>query len=92
MSTTADAEEAAQNALRARAEAVNHPEHYGGRDNPYEVIKVITAWELGFNLGNCVKYIARAGKKDPETHVQDLEKAQFYLAYDLSLLKGERDV
>lgn len=48
--------------------------------------------ELGFNLGNCVKYIARAGKKDPETHVQDLEKAQFYLAYDLSLLKGERDV
>lgn len=45
-------------------ETVDHPAHYGGGDNPYEAIKVIEAWGLGFCLGNTVKYIARAGKKD----------------------------
>ena len=44
-------------------EKVNHPKHYGGEDNPYEAIKVIDAWKLGFSLGNAVKYIARAGAK-----------------------------
>ena len=43
---------------------VIHPTHYGGKDNPYEAIKVIEAWEAGFNLGNTLKYISRAGKKD----------------------------
>ena len=46
-------------------EMVNHPSHYGGADNVYEAIKVIDAWNLGFALGNTVKYISRAGKKDP---------------------------
>ena len=58
-------------------ETINHPKHYGGEDNPYEAIKVIEAWELGFNLGNVVKYIARAGKKGDAK--QDLEKAVWYL-------------
>ena len=56
---------------------VIHPTHYGGKDNPYEAIKVIEAWEAGFNLGNTLKYISRAGKKD--NIIQDLEKALFYL-------------
>jgi len=56
---------------------VIHPNHYGGKDNPYEAIKVIEAWEVGFNLGNTLKYISRAGKKD--NIIQDLEKALFYL-------------
>lgn len=58
-------------------EAVNHPAHYGGADNPYEAIKVIDAWQLNFNLGNAVKYISRAGKKD--AILQDLRKARWYL-------------
>lgn len=58
-------------------EAVNHPQHYGGEGNPYETIEVIHAWGLGFNLGNAVKYISRAGKKD--NYIQDLEKAIWYL-------------
>lgn len=58
-------------------EMVDHPTHYGGKDNPYEAIKVIEAWEVGFNLGNTLKYISRAGKKDDI--IQDLEKALFYL-------------
>jgi len=58
-------------------DAVCHPAHYGGGNNPYEAIKVIEAWELGFCLGNVVKYIARAGKKaDP---LEDLKKARWYL-------------
>lgn len=57
---------------------VNSPEHYGGADDPYEVIKVIEAWGLGFNLGNAIKNIARAGKKDPDTKTEDLQKAVWY--------------
>lgn len=72
-------------------EAVNHPSHYGG-DTTYEVIKVITAWELGFNIGNSVKYLARAGKKDPAKEIEDLEKARFYLAYEIDLKTGTREV
>lgn len=56
---------------------VNHPDHYGGKDDPYEVIKVIEAWGLGFRLGNAVKYIARAGKKG--SRLEDLKKARWYL-------------
>ena len=63
-------------------EQVNHPAHYGGADNPYEAIKVIEAWELGFCLGNTVKYISRAGKKDDV--LQDLKKARWYLDREIS--------
>lgn len=66
--------------------AVNHPAHYGGGDNPYEAIKVIEAWGLGFCLGNTVKYISRAGKKDDI--VQDLEKAAWYLQREIQRLKN----
>lgn len=62
-------------------ELIDHPKHYGGRDNPYETIKVIEAWGLGFNLGNVVKYISRAGKKD--FLIQDLEKAKWYLEREI---------
>ena len=43
-------------------EQVDHPSHYGGAENVYEAIKVIDAWDLGFSLGNTVKYISRAGR------------------------------
>lgn len=67
-----------------KKEAVNHPDHYGGRDNPYEVIKVIRAWELSFSLGNVVKYVARAGKKDPAKRLEDLHKAMWYLQEEIA--------
>lgn len=69
-------------------EHVDHPNHYGGGDNPYEAIKVIEAWELGFNLGNTVKYISRAGKKDPAKTKEDLSKAVWYLQRELDNLNG----
>jgi hypothetical protein len=68
---------------------VNHPDHYGGADNPYEAIKVIVAWGLNFCLGNTVKYISRAGKKDPNRLIEDLKKARFYLDYEISRLEKE---
>lgn len=71
------------------SEAVDHPAHYGGADNPYEAIRVIEAWGLGFCLGNTVKYISRAGKKS-EDPIEDLEKAQWYLARELGRLKAEK--
>jgi hypothetical protein len=56
--------------------AINHPAHYGG-DTPYEAIKVIEAWKLGFHLGNTVKYISRADHKG--NTIEDLKKARWYL-------------
>lgn len=67
--------------------SVDHPDHYGGKDDPYEAIKVIEAWGLGFCLGNAVKYISRAGKKDPKRHIEDLEKAKWYLEREIESLK-----
>lgn len=68
-------------------EAVNHPAHYGG-DTPYESIKVIEAWGLGFNLGNAVKYISRADKKG--NRGQDLQKALWYLIREINLAEGAK--
>ena len=67
-----------------RKELVNHPDHYGGKDNPYEAIKVIRAWDLSFSLGNVIKYVARAGKKDPAKRLEDLHKAAWYLQEEIA--------
>lgn len=64
---------------------INHPAHYGGSENTYEAIKVIEAWHLGFNLGNVVKYISRAGKKGNK--LEDLKKAQWYLQREIEKLE-----
>ena len=57
------------------------PKHYGGADSKYEVFKVLEAWELDkdFYLGNVIKYVARAGKKDSLKTKEDLQKALVYL-------------
>lgn len=69
-------------------EKINHPKHYGG-DTVYETIKVIEAWQLNFNLGNTVKYISRADKK--ENNVEDLKKARWYLDREIARLEGQPD-
>lgn len=70
-------------------EQVNHPGHYGGENNVYESIKVIDAWDLGFSLGNAVKYISRAGKKNPEKEIEDLNKAVWYIQHHIETLRKE---
>lgn len=64
--------------------AVNHPKYYQGK---IEVIDFIEDKKLGFNLGNCVKYISRAGKKSPEKLVEDLKKARWYLDREISRIE-----
>jgi hypothetical protein len=79
---TDDMDDSDLTGLAAR-EAVNHPAHYGGAENPYEAIKVIEAWELNFNLGNVLKYVSRAGRKDASRDIEDLEKAAAYLRFEI---------
>lgn len=66
---------------------VNHPSHY--TDGKYETIDFIESWGLGFHLGNAVKYISRAGKKDSGKMIEDLEKAKWYLtrAYEKEVIE-----
>lgn len=71
---------------------VQHPIYYGGADDPYEAIKVIEAWNLGFHLGNTVKYISRAGKKDGNSATQDLKRVLFYLNREIELLEKQDQV
>lgn len=68
-------------------ESVNHPLHYGGKEDPYEAIKVIEAWDLNFNLGNVVKYVCRAGKKSRTDAVEDLRKAKWYIERQILLIE-----
>lgn len=68
-------------------EAVDHPAHYGGADDPYEAIKVIEAWGLGFHLGNAVKYICRCRRKGEM--IEQLKKARWYLDREISRLEKE---
>lgn len=65
-----------------------HPAHYAG-NRKYEPIDVIADWDLDFNLGNVVKYISRAGRKNPDKVLEDLKKAQFYLNYAISKLEDK---
>jgi hypothetical protein len=73
--------------------AVDHPPHYGGKDNPYEAIKVIEAWGLGFHLGNTLKYICRQGwrgrQRQPGQALADLKKARWYLDREIQNLERE---
>jgi hypothetical protein len=64
---------------------VHHPPHYN--QGKIEVIEFIEDKELGFHLGNAVKYIARAGRKDPAKYVEDLEKAIWYIRRRIELKK-----
>ncbi len=67
-------------------EMINHPAHYN--KGKFEAIEVIEDWQLGFNLGNTVKYISRAGHKDKSKIVEDLKKALWYLEREIKKLEG----
>lgn len=71
---------------KSKDSAVDHPSYYQGK---IEVIDFIEDKKLGFNLGNCVKYISRAGKKNPDKRIEDLKKARWYLDREIS--RSEKD-
>lgn len=67
---------------------VTHPSHYT-EGRKYEPRKVIYDWGLNFNLGNAVKYLSRAGRK--EDKITDLRKAIQYIEFELEELEGKED-
>ena len=73
------------NKLKEEKDSVNHPSHYGGENNPLEVINIIEHYGLNFNLGNVIKYCLRAGKKDEL--IQELKKAQWYINREIQRLE-----
>jgi hypothetical protein len=65
---------------------ITSPDHYvAGR--VYEPRKVISDWGLNFNLGNVVKYVSRAGRK--ENALKDLCKARKYLDFEIEELESK---
>ena len=64
-------------ALDYMDDPVNHPSHY--TDGKYETIEFIERHGFSFHEGNAIKYISRAGKKDPSKMIEDLEKALWYI-------------
>ena len=64
---------------------VNHPDHYN--HGKIEVIDFIEDQHLGFHLGNAVKYISRAGRKDPDKTIEDLRKAAWYINRQIERLE-----
>jgi len=75
----------AVDAIESKKDVVNNPPHYttGG----VETLDFIEAKDLNYRLGNVVKYVSRAGKKDSDP-VQDLEKALFYLKREIDARKN----
>ncbi len=75
--------------ITANPDPVNHPSHY--TDGKIEVIDFIDDKKLNYCLGNAVKYISRAGKKDPNKEIEDLQKAIWYIKHYIDILnkKGE---
>lgn len=67
---------------------VNHPSHY--TDGKIEVIDFIEDKGLNFHRGNAVKYISRAGKKDPNKEIEDLQKAAWYLNREIMRLEKSK--
>lgn len=68
-------------------EYVENPSHYNS--GKIEVIDFIEDQKLGFCLGNVIKYVSRAGKKDSSKTIEDLEKAKWYLEREIKNLKNE---
>lgn len=68
-------------------DSVNHPSHY--TDGKIEVIDFIEDKRFGYHLGNAIKYISRAGKKDPNKETEDLRKAIWYIEHHIERRNNE---
>lgn len=72
---------------RSGPETVNHPKHYNS--GKIEVIEFLEDQKLDFHCANAVKYICRAGRKDPTKEVEDLKKAIWYLQRKIEVLSPD---
>lgn len=77
--------ETSSNGVSKIVDMVNHPPHYTSHPSGVECIQIVE--HMSFNLGNAVKYISRAGKKDAARLAEDLKKARWYLDREISNLE-----
>jgi Protein of unknwon function (DUF3310) len=73
--------------LEIHVDQVNHPRHYTSDPSGVECLTITR--HRNFNIGNAIKYLWRAGLKDEDKTIQDLEKAIFYINDEIKRLKGE---
>lgn len=69
-------------------DTVKHPSHYA-EGRKYEPKDVIRDWNLNFNLGNVVKYLSRAGRKNDA--IEDLKKAREYIQFEIDAMQEEKE-
>lgn len=69
------------------SDSVNRPSHYTAY--PVEVIELTE--HMNFCRGNAVKYLARAGLKDPSKELEDLEKASWYVSREIARVKAQQE-
>lgn len=69
---------------------VNHPEHYNSHPSGIECIDVVR--HHNFNVGNAIKYLWRAGLKEGNSEIQELEKAAWYIRDEIRRLKREEQL
>lgn len=61
--------------------------YYASDDGSIDASVVINKFNLNFNRGNIIKYVIRAGKKDPIKEIEDLEKARKYIEFEIDRIK-----
>ena len=75
-----------ENPPTTEGDAINHPSHYTAY--PVEVIELTE--HMTFCAGNVIKYVSRAGLKNPDTEIEDLKKARWYIDREISRLEGKK--
>ena len=65
---------------------VNHPKHYN--DHPSGVECITITRHMGFNIGNAIKYLWRAGRKGKDFEIQDLRKAVWHIEDEIKRLEA----
>ena len=76
--------------MSTQNDPVHRPAHYANTN--IEVANFIADRGLDYFLGNVVKYVSRAGIKNPDTELEDLEKAQAYLGMKIRMVNGEEPI
>ena len=71
---------------KPKADAVNHPSHYTSHPSGVECITITRHY--CFAIGNAIKYLARAGRKDPGAELEDLRKARWYVDREIALVES----
>ena len=80
-----------------KEDRVNHPSHYTWLKDLCGIEVIDITRHMNFNLGNCIKYVLRAGHKSEEGYtekdktIEDLEKAIFYIKDEIERIKNDKE-